>query len=165
VTFWQQYPLKVGKDAAFKAWEKAIKSGKATADEITAGAMRYAADPNREDSFTKHGATWLNAGCFTDAPLPKRWKSVKEQNRETMDDLESFIRETAHDAGRRRDDYAQGHLLLPIGKSDAVEGVLGRNGAPSGELPTGGVEDGGRASDGGKPEFPAARAVGAKSRR
>jgi hypothetical protein len=165
VAFWQQYPLKVGKDAALKAWEKVIKSGKATADEIVAGAIRYAADPHREDSFTKHGATWLNAGCFSDGPLPKRWKSLKEQNRETMDDLDSFIRETANEAVRRRDARAQGHLLLSIGQSAGAQGISGRNGSSSGELFGGSGNSGGRESDASEPEFPAARAVGGKALR
>jgi len=162
LAFWQQYPVKSGKDAALKAWKRVIAAGKATADEIVAGAMRYAADPNREDSFTKHGATWLNAGCFTDGPLPKRWKSLKERNRETMDDLDSFIRETANEAVRRRDARAQGHLLLPIGQSDGAQGIPGRNGSSSGELFGRSGDSGGRESDASEPEFPAARAAGAK---
>ena len=49
-----------------------IKSGQVTNEELIAGADRYTADPNRDPSYTKHGATWLNAGCHNDGPLPPR---------------------------------------------------------------------------------------------
>ena len=68
--FWSEYPIKVGKAAAKKAWEKAIKVE--TPDVIIAGAVRYAADPNRHPSFTAHASTWLNAHRWTDSPLPPR---------------------------------------------------------------------------------------------
>ena len=68
--FWSEYPIKVGKAAAKKAWEKAIKVE--APDVIIAGAVRYAADPNRHPSFTAHASTWLNAHRWTDSPLPPR---------------------------------------------------------------------------------------------
>jgi hypothetical protein len=68
--FWDQYPIKVGKAAAKKAWDKAIKVE--AADVIIQGAARYAADPNRHPSFTAHASTWLNAHRWTDSPLPPR---------------------------------------------------------------------------------------------
>lgn len=64
--FWRTYPRRIEKKSAFKAWKTALKSG-ATADEITAGAARYAkyraGEPER---FTKHPSTWLNQGCWED---------------------------------------------------------------------------------------------------
>lgn len=64
--FWRTYPRRIEKKSAFKAWKTALKSG-ATADEITAGAARYAkyraGEPER---FTKHPSTWLNRGCWED---------------------------------------------------------------------------------------------------
>lgn len=64
--FWRTYPRCIEKKSAFKAWKTALKSG-ATADEITAGAARYAkyraGEPER---FTKHPSTWLNQGCWED---------------------------------------------------------------------------------------------------
>lgn len=64
--FWRTYPRRVEKKSAFKAWKTALKSG-ATADEITAGAARYAqyraGEPER---FTKHPSTWLNQECWED---------------------------------------------------------------------------------------------------
>lgn len=71
-TFWQHYPLHIAKGGAHKAWERVIKGGQVTNDELIAGADRYTADPNRDPSYTKHGATWLNAGCHSDGPLPPR---------------------------------------------------------------------------------------------
>ena len=64
--FWRTYPRTKEKPPAFKAWKKALKSG-ATADEIIAGAARYAkyraGEPER---FTKYPATWLNKGLWVE---------------------------------------------------------------------------------------------------
>ena len=68
--FWKVYPLKVGKAAAKKAWDKAIQSE--DRDLIITGALRYAQDPNRHPSYTAHPSTWLNAGRWADDPLPPR---------------------------------------------------------------------------------------------
>jgi len=68
-----EYPRKASRGLAEKAYIKARK--KATADELLAGVRRYAADPNREQEFTKLPATWLNAGSWDDEPLPARGAS------------------------------------------------------------------------------------------
>jgi hypothetical protein len=68
-----EYPRKASRGLAEKAYIKARK--KATADELLDGARRYAADPNREQEFTKLPATWLNAGSWDDEPLPARGAS------------------------------------------------------------------------------------------
>jgi hypothetical protein len=68
--FWKIYPLKVGKGAALKAFEKAVK--RATPEEIIAGAQRYAKDPNRDPGYTAHAATWLNADRWGDSLLPPK---------------------------------------------------------------------------------------------
>lgn len=75
--FWKYYPIKVGKAAALKAWLKAIKIE--SADEILAGAIRYADDPNRHPSFTAHAATWLNAHRWNDSALPPRVLTPEER--------------------------------------------------------------------------------------
>lgn len=65
--FWKQYPRKVAKGDASRAWVKALE--KAPAQGIIAGAKRYAAEREGQgDKFTKHPATWLNAECWLDAP-------------------------------------------------------------------------------------------------
>ena len=68
--FWKIYPLKVGKGAAFKAFDKAIR--RATPQEIIDGAKRYADDPNRNPGYTAHAATWLNADRWADPLLPPK---------------------------------------------------------------------------------------------
>ena len=78
--FWNYYPRKVGKQAAIKAFAKALKS--ASVEDIVAGARRYADDPNRSDTFTAHPTTWLNAGRWADGPLPERIKTADEKRAE-----------------------------------------------------------------------------------
>lgn len=68
--FWSVYPRRAAKAAARKAFDKAIKSEKA--EVIIIGAASYRDDPNREDAFTAHAATWLNAERWSDDPLPGR---------------------------------------------------------------------------------------------
>lgn len=68
--FWKVYPRKVGKRAAWKAWQQALRHDSVEA--ITRGAKRYADDPNREQRYTAHPTTWLNGGRWEDEPLPAR---------------------------------------------------------------------------------------------
>ena len=82
--FWSEYPIKVGKAAAKKAWEKAIKVE--APDVIIAGAVRYAADPNRHPSFTAHASTWLNAHRWTDSPLPPRVLTPDEKKARELEE-------------------------------------------------------------------------------
>lgn len=70
--FWIAYPRKEGKEAARRAFAKVTRGHLATPAELLAGARRYAADPNREPSFTAHPTTWLNQGRWSDEPLPAR---------------------------------------------------------------------------------------------
>lgn len=69
--FWNIYPRKAGKQAAQRAFAKALNV--ATIETIIAGATRFAADPNLPPKqFIPHPATWLNGGCWDDEPLPDR---------------------------------------------------------------------------------------------
>jgi hypothetical protein len=68
--FWTIYPRKTAKANARKSWERAIR--RADPSVIIDGAQRYRDDPNREDEFTCHGATWLNQDRWDDPPLPAR---------------------------------------------------------------------------------------------
>lgn len=81
--FWDHYPRKVGKRAAEKAWMQATRT--TPADIIIAGAIAYANDPNREDTFTAHPSTWLNAGRWEDEPLPERTSGKKSGTRVYLD--------------------------------------------------------------------------------
>ena len=84
--FWDKYPRKVGKQAAEKAFIKALKL--ASVEDIVSGAERYAKDPNRVDAFTAHPTTWLNAGRWADGPLPERVKTGDEKRAEEKKILE-----------------------------------------------------------------------------
>lgn len=75
--FWKIYPRKVAKQAALKAWIKAIQV--AAPEIIIEGATRYATDPNRHPSYTAHPASWLNAHRWNDDPMPPRELSKQEQ--------------------------------------------------------------------------------------
>lgn len=81
--FWKEYPLKVGKQAARKAWEKAIKTTPTA--HIILGAKRYANDPNRHPSYTAHASTWLNAGRWSDDPLPPREVTPEEKRKAELE--------------------------------------------------------------------------------
>jgi hypothetical protein len=65
--WWRQYPKRVAKAAALRAYRTVITKQLATVDELLAGAMRYAAERGLSDPrYTKHPATWLNGGCWAD---------------------------------------------------------------------------------------------------
>lgn len=75
--FWGVYPKRVGKLDAAKAFKAALKL--VTADEIIAGAKRYAAErAGQEPRYTKFPAGWLRAGCFLDE-APAGAKPVIDQ--------------------------------------------------------------------------------------
>jgi hypothetical protein len=66
------YPKHRARGKARKAFERIIRSGKATVDELIAGATRYVAErQGQEQRFTKDPATWLNGECWADEPLPQ----------------------------------------------------------------------------------------------
>jgi hypothetical protein len=81
--FWKEYPIKVGKQAARRAWEKAIKTTPTA--HIILGAKRYANDPNRHPSYTAHASTWLNAGRWSDDPLPPREATPEEKRKAELE--------------------------------------------------------------------------------
>lgn len=95
--FWSAYPRKAEKQAARKAYDKAVKQVGPQA--VLEGAIRYAADPNRDDAYTKHAATWLNKGCWDDPPLPPRVTGVDRRMTEAQGLLE---RARARDAAERK---------------------------------------------------------------
>lgn len=65
--WWQQYPKKVSKGAARKAYLRIVSSGVASPAELLAGAMRYAATRTDQDPrYTKDPGGWLNAERWTD---------------------------------------------------------------------------------------------------
>jgi hypothetical protein len=73
-SFWENYPKKVDKGAATRAFRKAIKNLDPAV--VIDGAKAYAQDPNLpEKQFIKNPATWLNAEAWNNGPLPKRIKT------------------------------------------------------------------------------------------
>jgi len=80
--FWKIYPRKVAKEAARKAFEKAIKEADVNA--ILKGAEAYAKDPNRLDAYTAHPATWLNAHRWLDDPIPHRELNAEEKKEKEL---------------------------------------------------------------------------------
>ena len=82
--FWRQYPRKVEKKATVKAYAKALREG-ASPDDIIAAVCRYAAERVGEPvRYTKHPATWLNAGCWDDEPAVQEFDTHFEES-ETRD--------------------------------------------------------------------------------
>jgi hypothetical protein len=64
--FWNNYPRRVGKIHAEKAYAKALAAG-VDPQVILDGVTLYALTCNtREPQFVKHPATWLNGGCWDD---------------------------------------------------------------------------------------------------
>ena len=84
-SFWSNYPKKVDKGAAVRAFKKALKTSPAV--EIIEGAKGYAEDPNLPDKqFIKHPATWLNAEAWNNGPLPARKKTDSKALEEWAND-------------------------------------------------------------------------------
>ena len=75
--FWAVFPKRHARPDAEAAWQAAISAG-ASADEIIAGAMRYAADrTGQEDRFTARPGNWLRnerwrdeSSSSSEVPLP-----------------------------------------------------------------------------------------------
>ena len=68
--FWNAYPRKVSVISARQAWMVAIT--KANPKVILDAVKAYAADPNRDPTFTPAPARWLEEERWADDPLPPR---------------------------------------------------------------------------------------------
>ena len=65
-TFYSAFPLHKEKEAAFRAWTKALKRG-IDPEHMIAAAHKYASERKAAGyEYTKHPATWLNKGCYDD---------------------------------------------------------------------------------------------------
>lgn len=108
--FYLAYPRKVGREAAFRAWQKAVR--RVDPEVIVAGAERFAADPNlpRERQYIPHPATWINGGRWADEPLPSRTDRQRPSNDEQIADL--LARAEAMEGAN-----GYHHAPLPIGGS------------------------------------------------
>ena len=66
--WYDSYPRKIGKKAAEKAFNSAIKSG-VTIEQLTQGVAAYnqeIKDAGTSTQYIKHPSTWLNQGCYDD---------------------------------------------------------------------------------------------------
>jgi DNA-binding Lrp family transcriptional regulator len=99
--WWALYPLKRGKPAARKAFEKVIRDRRATFDQLIEGATAYAAERAGQDPHkTKYPQGWLNDERWADERLPalvaeggdlrrrapQRWSAIGQ----AIDGLERF---------------------------------------------------------------------------
>jgi len=84
--WWEHYPKKVGKDAAYRAWRKAgfkvkaqmVCSSQEAAAHLLSRVIAYEAARQGEDpQFTPHPATWLNQGRWADDPAT--WKAQRAE--------------------------------------------------------------------------------------
>lgn len=64
--FWSEYPRKLNKKLAFKAWNTCLKS-KVNADMLIAKAKEYAESvkaKGTQEQYIKHAQFWLNGACY-----------------------------------------------------------------------------------------------------
>lgn len=112
--FWATYPRAASKAAARKAWPAAVRAA-GSIEAIVTGAERYRDDPNRDDSFTAHAATWLRAERWNDPPLPSRIGQPKQTARmQRIAARPDGLRRLAEAAGYNVDDPSD-PLALPPG--------------------------------------------------
>lgn len=84
--WWEHYPRKQDKGAAYRAFQKIRDTPLET---LIEGADRYTQDPNREPRFTKHAATWLRARAWEDeTPLPAR--NTKPTSRDRLAQIQAL---------------------------------------------------------------------------
>ncbi len=95
--FWKEYPKKSDKRAALKAFRSALT--RETFENILAGAIRYATDPNLPESqYIKHASTWLNADAWENPPLPARKVPKQNAKEDEKRRLEEWIKQYEEDA-------------------------------------------------------------------
>ena len=108
--FWSIYPRRSGKIKAKDAFRKASKE--CDPSEIIAGAQAFADDPNRQEEFTPHPATWLNQGRWEDDPLPERGSSERTKAEIQDDYFAKLDRETRQYDKERADAIARGQNFI-----------------------------------------------------
>lgn len=96
--FWNAYPRRIGKGAARKAFEKALKL--ATGDEIMTGLRRQASYfASQEQRFIPHPTTWLNQERWADEPQPVQRYQAPRRSGDMADFLNDM--ENAYDSRAR----------------------------------------------------------------
>lgn len=90
--FWDAYPRKVAKAKAREAYLKAIQ--KTTPEQLAKKARAYADEPGRDDAFTKHPATWLNAEGWDDYYAADRRETAEQKRLAELEATRRMIAET-----------------------------------------------------------------------
>jgi len=108
--FWNVYPRKTAKKAAFKVWSNLD----ADFDEVLAGALRYGNDPNLPpEIYIPHPATWLRNERWNDPMLPERVKTPEELKKIELEQIrvrrerEKFLAEQERAERKRIEDDAR----------------------------------------------------------
>jgi hypothetical protein len=117
--FWNKYPRKKAKRAAFKVLDRIKAAGEATFEQIMAGIEKI---PLGEPVFIKHPATWLNGACWDDEILPGE-QNGHRGSRPLQDDSKSISRAAGRLAeAARRGEFTFGPRpsLLPGQDDDPV---------------------------------------------
>lgn len=83
VVFWENYPRKIGKLAAVKAYARALKTG-VTPQQILDGVLRYIEHKPAYADWA-HPSTWLNQGRWDDE-YERRSGSERRQTPRDTDD-------------------------------------------------------------------------------
>lgn len=82
-TFWEAYPRKVGRQAAYKAFISVLVANDPQI--IIDGAKRYATDPNLPvKQYIPYPATWINRHGWLDEALPDRARDRAEVEQEEL---------------------------------------------------------------------------------
>ena len=86
--FWEAYPKKVGKGAAFKCWQMALRSG--TTNEQLISAINSQAPHWKDRTFIPNPATWLHQRRWEDElqlNIPVRSKTITDENLEALENV------------------------------------------------------------------------------
>lgn len=99
--FWEVYPRIIGRKAATKAFEKAVRE--VGLERVMDGARRYAADPNlpTDKQFIPHPATWLNQGRWDDEPCAPRGGASKQSSTDRQRAVNDRVRARLAERGIR----------------------------------------------------------------
>lgn len=94
--WWSTYPRKVGKQAAMKAWKRAVKryqdehgcDREAARSSLLEHSRRFSASPKAKGEFCPHPATWLNEDRWEDDPAT--WGNASHSRVASDEDLANW---------------------------------------------------------------------------
>jgi hypothetical protein len=78
--FWNACPKKTGKLKARQKFNKLIRDGTATAEQMTEAMRVYAESSQVKRGYIKHPATWLTGGHWLDEPEAEPQEWWKDEN-------------------------------------------------------------------------------------